>query len=428
MKIKSNSSKFNEGDMKILYVTSIDTPGGNFSGLKLCSELLERDIDAKELAYVKYSKENFVTPISSLKFPRYIKKATNILESLVGLPSTLSPISRRLLSNKLVKEADIIHFHVWYDGFLNLRDIVRLSQYKHVVLTAHDFWILTGHCIHPYNCTKYLNQDGCQNCPFLHTPYPLLFDGTHNIWNYKKELYKRAKFDIVVGSQFLLDKVRRSPLLGKFNTHYIPFGIDLNIFKPLDTKESKIYFGIDPKEIVISFRETNNEFKGLKYIVQALSKLNIQKNITILTFDKSDLIKNLPNNFHIKSCGSVKDPNIMAKLYNACDIFLMPSLQESFGFTAIEAMACGKPVICFEGTSLPGVIHTELRGGVVVPSKDSASLSRAISRLINNPEERKQIGDNALEIARNNYGVETYVNKHLELYKHILCGKNIKEK
>ena len=81
----------------------------------------------------------------------------------------------------------------------------------------------------------------------------------------------------------------------------------------------------------------------------------------------------------------------MLDTYRAADLFVMPSPAEAFGMMAVEAMACGKPVIVFDGTSLPDITNTP-RVGLPVPNSDVDALASAIRRLIENKQERFERG------------------------------------
>jgi glycosyltransferase involved in cell wall biosynthesis len=73
----------------------------------------------------------------------------------------------------------------------------------------------------------------------------------------------------------------------------------------------------------------------------------------------------------------------------------MPSMAEAFGMMAIEAMSCGRPVLCFEGTSLPGVTFAP-DAGIAVPAADPAALAAVISNWIEHPRRRRS-GDSGQE-------------------------------
>jgi glycosyltransferase involved in cell wall biosynthesis len=82
-------------------------------------------------------------------------------------------------------------------------------------------------------------------------------------------------------------------------------------------------------------------------------------------------------------------------------------------------MACGTPVVVFEGTALPDVIRAP-QGGLAVPAKDSAALAAAIDRLLADAELRRKIGQQARQIAEQEYSFQLYMERHLQLYASVL--------
>jgi glycosyltransferase involved in cell wall biosynthesis len=127
--------------------------------------------------------------------------------------------------------------------------------------------------------------------------------------------------------------------------------------------------------------------------------------------------------YQVIDLGWIHDADLLARAYNASDIFLMPSTAETFGMMAIEAMACGKPVIVFEGTSLPEVTFAPT-GGIAVPYGDTNALRFALERLIDNPLERQLLGQNALNLARQHYGMHSHVDRLVELYQEVIARRS----
>jgi glycosyltransferase involved in cell wall biosynthesis len=145
----------------------------------------------------------------------------------------------------------------------------------------------------------------------------------------------------------------------------------------------------------------------------------------LLTFHDKDQLTQLADRFQIIDLGWVNDQDLTVQAYNAADIFLMPSTAEAFGMMAIEAMACGKPVITFDGTSLPEVTFAP-DGGITVPQGDVSALHFELQQLIDCPEKRLQLGRNALELARRHYNFNDHAEKILKLYEEVIARRKRK--
>ena len=93
----------------------------------------------------------------------------------------------------------------------------------------------------------------------------------------------------------------------------------------------------------------------------------------------------------------------------------MPSTAEAFGLMALEAMAAGRPVICFEGTALPAITRAP-DCGIAVPMGDSTALRAAINGLSDDPREAKRRGTIGREIARRHHSHDGYLDSLERLY------------
>ena len=126
--------------------------------------------------------------------------------------------------------------------------------------------------------------------------------------------------------------------------------------------------------------------------------------------------------FQLIELGWINDEELVRDAFVAADIFLMPSVAEAFGVMAIEALACGKPVIVFEGTSLPEVTFAP-EVGLSVPMRDGDALFHALQRLIDNPNERAERGRKGRMMAELHYGDDVYARRIAEIYKAVVAKK-----
>jgi glycosyltransferase involved in cell wall biosynthesis len=164
----------------------------------------------------------------------------------------------------------------------------------------------------------------------------------------------------------------------------------------------------------------------MKWLMEALDILEITVPTTLLIFQDGTAFDQLSNKFQIVKTGWIQGHD-MANALSAADIFLMPSIQESFGLMAVEAMSCGLPVIVFEGSALPSIIRAPL-GGVAVPAKNSIALSKAIEHLLINEGERQKISIQARALVEAEYSDHLYVNKHVEVYQKVISQFDLKNK
>ena len=104
--------------------------------------------------------------------------------------------------------------------------------------------------------------------------------------------------------------------------------------------------------------------------------------------------------------------------YSAADVLIMPSHYESFGMVALEAMACGTPVVASQVGGLAFLIQDGVTG-FVVPGGDPVALSERLTELISQPDLRKRLGEQAAAYARE-YAWEIITDRVLDLYYEVL--------
>lgn len=404
--------------MRVLHISSNDVVGGRFSGYCMI-ENPDLDDDVYMAVWNKTSDNSHVKllPPSGL----IIRKIANFLMkvgSRFSIDGLLGFSGHLLAHSDYFKNSDVVHLHLVH-GFTNISlfSLPLLSREKPLIWTLHDPWAMTGGCEHSFDCEKW--QYGCK--PFC--PYPRCKSLFQNFapyfhWKIKRYIYSKLKVKIIVASDWMLDRVKKSPLLNAMQCEVIPFGVDLNVFTPKDRMSLKRKMGIPLDNAVISFRDPGikyDKFKGARYIKDALSKLVGIDNLTVLVFEDGQRFMELNPRFDVRRLGWVGQDEL-ADALAVSDVFIMPSIQEAFGLMAVEAMACGTPVVVAEGTSLPSVIKENI-GGITVPQKNSDALARAIEFLLKDNGAREAIGLNARKLAESEYSIKTYMDRHFEIYK-----------
>lgn len=410
--------------IKVLEVNNIDLNGRRFNGYDMIKELDNKKFDIKQAVIIKRSNNSKVVEILNNQNKQLIHSILEGIEKEQSIHNIYSITTPSLLNLPEYKQADIIHFHMFHNTKLSIYSLIKIANEKKVILSLHDPWFLTGRCVHFLNCEKWKN--GCTNCPNIKSMFPLNEDNCSQLWNLKKNVFNNINIDIVVSSDWMINLVKQSPILKtQTRIHKIPLAIDDKKFSSITYKDARKKLKIKDDEIVLFFR-AQNEFKGTKYIVEALKKLELNRKITLITCDQKGLVDDLKDRYRIIDLGQIDDKKMICTM-NACDIFLMPSIGESFGMMAIEAMACGKPVVVFNNSAMPSVTNAP-ECGYLVNDRDSEDLMKAIDHLINNEKERKIRGNLGRKIVKKDYTIEVY-NKSLEkLYESVMKIKQIKNK
>ncbi len=407
--------------MKILQINGYESPGRRFHGLSITPILKKYGIESKHLVWAKDTKDPEVLTFSEKdrKINSFLRKIENIL----SLQSVLYRNALEIIKMPEFQEADLLHLHIIHSGFFSMRHLPKITNLKPTIWTLHDPWAMTGRCVHPMECSGW--QKNCGVCPDLTTQFPMQRDNSKFLFDYKYKAYKESNFDIIVASKWMQNMVNTSPLFDKeVKVHHLPFGINLKFFSPSFTQKARERFNISDDKIVICFRSEDTHFKGYQYIMEALEKLETTKPICLLTVGKCNLLEQFRGRFEIIEHSWINDNVLLRDVLAASDIFLMSSVAEAFGVMAIEAMACAKPVIVFDGTSLPEVTFAP-DIGISVPMRNSDALSNAIKHLIDNPEERLKRGNKSKEVAELYYDEKLYVKNLAKLYKDLLSKSSV---
>ncbi len=108
--------------------------------------------------------------------------------------------------------------------------------------------------------------------------------------------------------------------------------------------------------------------------------------------------------------------------YEACELFVLPSIErsEAYGIVQLEAMACGKPVVCTDLKTGTAFINRHNETGLVVPPRDSKALAEAISLLLSNHELRNRFGENARRRFNQEFTLENMVTNTITYYEKLL--------
>jgi glycosyltransferase involved in cell wall biosynthesis len=404
--------------MRVLQINSSDVIGSRFNNFDIRHLLEAEGIQSHHLVWKKLSD----SPSSELFFDvpgsRRAMDLIGRLESRISMQSRLQYQSFSLPLYQAFRDADLVHYHILHDGYFGLSALPWLSRLKPSVWTWHDPWPMTGHCIYPMSCERW--QIGCGKCPMLDLPFAMRHDKTAEAFRWKQKLIGRMDVELIVASNHMRKMVELSPIGQSKPTHVIPFGIDLKRFSPRDPTASRSRLGILPGRIVIGARAfPESPFKGFEFFVEALQRLEPDVSpLAIVTTHGKGHLNEFIGRHQIIDLGWTNDEDLVLDTYLAADFFVMPSTAEAFGMMAIEAMACGKSVIVFDGTSLPEITQAP-DVGLAVPATDVDALAAAISELAGSETQRNSRGAAGRALAEEHFDNKLFARRLGSLYQSI---------
>jgi glycosyltransferase involved in cell wall biosynthesis len=164
-------------------------------------------------------------------------------------------------------------------------------------------------------------------------------------------------------------------------------------------------------------------YKGFDVLIEAMQHIDAQLLLGgdgPLKAELQQLTVRLGVSNKVLFTGSIAEADLAA-YFNACDVFCLPSVEQSeaFGLVQLEAMACGKPVVCTQLNNGVNVVNQAGVTGLAVPARDPLALAEALNMLLNNDALRSQLGHQAKMHAISGYSLNAMSNSHLALYSSI---------
>jgi MMP alpha-(1->4)-mannosyltransferase len=175
--------------------------------------------------------------------------------------------------------------------------------------------------------------------------------------------------------------------------HIVPVGVDQQTFRPLP------HVARIPGRIMTT-ASADVPMKGLVPLLEAIAKLRVEREDVHLVVigkqkDKSKIpavLDRLGLEHAVEFVSGVAQERII-ELYAEAQVAVVPSLYEGFSLPAIEAMACGVPLVATTGGALPEVVGPDGEAALSVPTNDPSALALAIGRLLDDAELRARIGE-----------------------------------
>lgn len=417
--------------MKIVVLsTSESTGGAAIAANRLMKALIANGVETKTLVLSKQTDDENVVSISSSFIKRQFIRLNFLWERWiifihnrftrknlfkVSIANTGFDVSR----HPLVKDADIIHIHWINQGFLSLKGIRKLLQSgKPVVWTMHDMWVCTAICHYSWTCERY--TDRCGNCPFLNSTKEN--DLSHIVLQ-KKRFLAGSNIQLVAVSTWLKELAEKSILTKSLNISVIPNAIDTSVFFPSNKKTArdKFSFPEDKKIILMGAAKLNDPIKGFDYLRQALTLLKEKReDILLVLFGRikacDSFLSNLDAEFVYMDL--IENVSVIAQLYAAADVTVVPSNYETFGQTLTESMACGCPVVSFDNSGQTDIIDHKING-YLAKYQDTEDLANGILWVLNNTE-KLNFPEACLKKVQNTYTKDRIAEQYIQLYKHLL--------
>jgi glycosyltransferase involved in cell wall biosynthesis len=338
-------------------------------------------------------------------------------------------ITVNLLGSPLVKLAaklnpSVVHLHWVGDSLVTPRGIARLPD--PTVWTLWDMWPFTGGCHYSWGCERH--TESCGRCPIIGSSRDV--DVTRLAFHRKRRAWRRKHFHVVAVSEWLADQARRSSLFAGREVDVILPGVDTSRFHPHDPAAARKILGLPQDRPIVGFVALNlqSSRKGWDHLREASSVLRSQLAATeaplpilVRVGARPRQERRSPEGLETVDLGPLSDDLSLALAYSACSVVAVPSTQEAFGRVAIEALACGTPVVAFRGTGVADAVDHG-RTGYLAELGSAVDLARGLEQCIETAE-TGTMRDAAREAALKDFSTTVQAAHYASLYDRLLADK-----
>jgi glycosyltransferase involved in cell wall biosynthesis len=418
--------------MNILFLSASDRGGSGNSAYSIY-RVLKNYHNCEFLVLIKESQSKDVIDVSLAKredniLNRIFWKLKELMAfqefiidtnyDMINLVELTSSVNQSTLYSFIRSKPDLIILN-WVSGFINSSVIRKLyKKYNSTFLwILHDFAPLTGGCHITWDCNGFM--DSCGKCPGIRSS--TLKDKTFYILKRKLRNLKDVPIFVTGWSNFILNKSRKSKLfINKTLTSISPTINSLRFTPSKDKLASKKLFNI-PNEIkVVLFGSQNisSRYKGFDQLVLALNRINKYtekpNSFILLTFGRVENAMDFACEYPIKNIGEINNVELA---FQAADVFVAPTLQDTGPMTVCESLMSGVPVVGYAMGIIPDIIE-ENETGFVVEKNNIEILSEKIAEILNlSNSEYQRISANCRRVAEEKFSEEAQLQSFIKLFK-----------
>ncbi|MEI6609643.1 MAG: glycosyltransferase [Deltaproteobacteria bacterium] len=408
--------------MKILHLATQDIGGGAAdAAYRLHCNMRLYGIDSRMLVLRKNSNDPNVIDVSahltiSDKLRQFLRKIKNkylrrtFRLSLYFYVDCQKIIAMRLLIAILPFWPDAIIAH-WISNFINVCTLRDLNHITHAPILWYlmDMAPLTGGCHYAFGCTGYTRQ--CGNCPQIGVGKRTQ-DLSHRQWKNKWSCLQETNITAVTASTWSQNQLESSSLFLNKRHENILLGIDGDIFCPTSQKKARKQLDLpnDRKIIFFGAQSLHEERKGVRHIVESLRLLYAmldangslsEDQILVVTAGRNGNTAKLDIAFEHRHIGFLSGNVMLAAGYQAADVFVNASIEDSGPMMINESLLCGTPVVSFEMGVATDLVHAGMTG-YRARLRDEHNMAAGLLRILelNNEECR------AMRERCRNYGLQ----------------------
>lgn len=405
--------------MNVLHISTHQTGGAALAAFRLHRSLIDKGVDSRMLTLDGDCDDNNIVcykPVFAFQKSKIFKSILYRLGISIGHYWRMHDKARkghechytypvslyRAENNPLIKWADIIHLHLC-DDLINYPTFFRKIK-KPIVWTLHDIGI-------GYGGFHYKND--------YEALLPYYKELETEFLKIKSDSISKARnLSIVSLSQEMYDFTKKIDYLRDKPNHIVLNSVDSTIFQMFDKKQCRSELCLPQDKTILLFVSEYVEVlsKGLALLKEAIRSM-YQENILLCIVGNHSAELPSKDIVATRYFGKIKDSVLLSKIYSAADLLVVPSTQESFGQTPMEAMSCGTPVVVFPSGAMKDYVRPEQ--GVVCKDCSLESLKEGLTEALKKEYNGEQLRNYAIE----NFSPTRIAEEYIMVYKNALANQ-----
>jgi len=361
-------------------------------------------------------------------YQRFFPLVMNENYSFHGIVERKKHISAKQILKRISFNPDVIIIY-WVSRFINSQTIADLKK----LTGAKILWVLTdnapmtGGCHYPWNCKGF--ETNCNDCPGILTSSKKIIVQKNLAFKYEN---LPKDIEIFVGSSSDYHRASRSLLFKDKKIRWIFPPLDERKFCPAGKSLPRRHFGVEEGKKVIFFGASEFIYlrKGALLFLEAMLLLQTKfRKEKKLFYDYVILIAGKDWQQHFVNTGlpvcdvGYLNEDDLVKAYQAADIFISPSIEDSGPAMVLQSLMCGTPVVAFNTGIAMDVIKNE-NTGYLAQLGDVTDLANGIHTLLSySPEKLNEMSKNCRDLAIKKFSTENYLDALIGAFPH---EKNIK--
>jgi glycosyltransferase involved in cell wall biosynthesis len=421
-----------EEPVRITLVNTHDVVGGaERCSHDLAIQLDQRGHDTALVVGRKLGDDPFTRQMQYPGFDWRLRAFTHLKLGLTE--TTLTAPMRAVRKWPEFTEADVVNLHNMHGAYWNFWTLPRLARRVPVALTLHDTWFLTGDCAYTYDCERWL--EACGKCPQAKANDPLdrvcIGGGDLTRLNLKlKRLAarrtRRDRFALICPSRWIQDQAARAPHLQDVPSVHIEYGMDLHLYQPGDKRNARRLLGLptDGRYVFTSAANLHDHRKNFALIERVLRSEAWPRGLTLLCAgelkeEDRQRFEGLP----IRMLGFLRDRRAIAQAITASDGGIVVSRADNLPYSALELVACGRPVICSAAGGLPEIVDAPHMGWKLSLDPSERELATALRALMTETPEEQTARSRAIRAqAEARYDMNAFVSRTLSFFEELRAG------